>query len=175
AELAPLLADWNYAPERGEHCLRRDLAILADFHPDEGESVSARVWLEPLERAFELAQEPVARRALAGESSAEEAEAQGSWACWTMGIQLLDERHAVRNVVLTALAVAQSHAEHGAWPASLTEIDDLPFEEELDTLTGAPLAYSTEGDGARVGPASLFAGSTTWEGASEPLHVWTLR
>ena len=99
----------------------------------------------------------------------------GSWVYWTTGIQLLHERHAVRNVVLTALAVAESRAEHGVWPASLAEIDDLPAEQQLDTLTGAPLAYAIDASSARVGPASLFARSTTWEGASEPLHVWMLR
>jgi hypothetical protein len=177
AEMAPLLADWNYAPERGEHCLRRDLAFLADFHPDAPESGSARAWLEPVEKAFTLAQEPPAKWELAvsSDESPPEGVSRGSWVYWTTGIELLHERHAVRNVVLTALAVAESRAQYGAWPGSLAEIDDLPVEQELDTLTGAPLPYSIEGSGVRVGPASLFARGTTWEGAGEPLHVWTLR
>lgn len=177
AELAPLLADWAYAPERGEQLLRRDLAFLAEFQPEDGESSSARAWLEPVEEAFELAHEPVARWEL-GASSAEdlpEGVARGSWACWTAGIQLLHQRHAVRNVVLTALAVAESRAESGAWPASLAELDDLPLEQQLDTLAGTPLAYSSDENGARVGPASLLARSTTWEGTGDPLHLWTLR
>lgn len=166
--LAPLLADWNYAPERGERCIRRDLTCLADFQPKAGESSSARAWFEPVERAFELAQEPIATRELAEEDP------HGSRACWTRCIQLLHERHAVRNVVLTALALAESRAEHGTWLTSLAAVDGLPPEHALDTLTGAPLVYSIDGDGVRIGPAS-FARSTTWEGASEPLHVWTLR
>lgn len=163
--LAPLLADWAYAPERGERCIRRDLAFLADFHPGAGEFASARAWLEPVEQAFELAQESAATT---------RGERGGGQDGWTTGIEVLHERHAVRNVVLTALAVAESRAQHDAWPATLTAIDDLPAEHALDT-GGAPLAYSVDASGAHIGPASSFGRSSAWAGEGEPLHAWTLR
>jgi len=190
AALTPLLADWTYTPERGERCIRRDLAILEDFHPEEGESGaqkrrecdSARAWLAPVEKALRLAREPVARTPWACKVHSQVSRDRNdddmehlSWDSWTLGIKLLHERHAVRNVVLTALSVAAFHTEHDAWPASLSDLDDLPAEHALDTLTGAPLPYTLEANGARVGPASFCERTATWQGEGEPVYVWTLR
>ncbi len=178
--LAPLLADWTYAPERGERCIRRDLAFLADFHPQAGESASARAWLEPVEQAFELAQEPAATTPAelavpARESLAEEDMSHGSWLYWTTGIQLLHARHAVRNVVLTALAVAQSRTEHGAWPTTLFELSELPAEHGIDPLTGALLPYTVSDSVARIGPAEWGTRVDVHAELDDSLYVWTLR
>jgi len=183
AALAPLLGEWSYSAERAERCIRRDLAALADFdplqgaawHDARGQHAWALDWLAPVEEALAIARRPVAAtRWSTGEPRSTE-QASSALEQWTLAPRHLHALHARRNVALTALAVAAFREEHGAWPSALDRIADLPGEHALDTLSGAPLAYSADESGARIGPASWGERVEGWPVAGESPYVWTLR
>jgi len=178
--LAPLLADWSYAPDAAEARLYRDLTQLAAFEPpgDDHWSAWARrygyalEWARPVERALDATRLPVRSGPWAGSQYGETPNT------WFVATEALHRRHAQRNVALTALAVADWRERHGTWPGTLADLgEELGDEDRLDPWTGRPLAYSLGESGARIGPATwaLAVGKPVEEEAAEQaLLAWTL-
>src|SRR5262249_27226257 len=118
---------------------------------------------------------PVAELVRLQDADRVEQSADGSPQCWIGFALQLHGLHAARNVALTALAVAAFREEHGAFPASLSELGEMPPERAQDPLTGRPLPYSLTDAGARVGPAAWAERVDVPEQLDESLYVWTLR
>ena len=93
---------------------------------------------------------------------------------WRSGVRQLHAFHAAGNVALTALAVAAHREGHGDWPATLADVADLPREQALDPLTGAPLAYRLTSTGARIGPAAWGERVEIPADLDASPFVWTL-
>ena len=88
---------------------------------------------------------------------------------------LLRQSESQRNVALTALAAAAFREQHERFPTSLAEIDDLPREQTLDPLTGAPLPYALVEGLARIGPAAWGEQVSGPSLLDDSLYVWSLR
>ena len=178
AGVAPLLEDWAYDAERAAHTIRRELASVGRFPdaaPDLQETHDLLAWAKPVEAALALAREPVTSTPWARRDAAKNVkrtQVDHDWEMWVVGIEQLHARHALRNVALSALAVASFRERHGTWPETLAAIEDLSAPHALDTLTGAPLPYSAAENGARIGPASW--GKDDIPDADGSLFVWNL-
>ncbi len=58
-----------------------------------------------------------------------------------------DSSTALLGAAQVGLALTAFHAEHGAYPGSLTELETAGWDLPSDPFGGAPLHYRTEGDG----------------------------
>jgi len=176
--LVPLLEDLAYSPDRAQYAIRRDLSYVGDLTEREEEpwpTAYALQWHAGVEEALGLVRGPAEELIRLQDAEREEKSADGSPQCW-IGLALqLHELHAVRNVALTALAVAAFREEHGAFPASLSELAEMPPEHARDPLAGTPLPYSLADSGARIGPAAWGERVDAPEDLDDSLYVWTLR
>lgn len=172
--LVPRLEPWAFTSEHARRVIRRDLSYVS---ADPGEITKPRealAYFAPVESALETADTPLERTPWAREAPSSE-DLHDGVGQWNGTTRLLHGRHAQRNVALTALAVAAFRAEHGAFPATLAEIPDLPSEHALDPLTGAPLAYACDGEAARVGPAAWGERVDVWRDVEDSPYFWALR
>jgi len=174
AELAPLLDGWAYD---AEHTLRRDLSLVTDLTQCDGESTPPREALglyADVEAGLALVRGPVEElvRVRAQPADDRDARAHRKWALAAMSLHQIESE---RSVALTALAVASFRERYERFPTALSEMDDLPREQTLDPLTGAPLPYALVDEGARVGPAAWGERVDVSSHAGDSPYVWTLR
>lgn len=175
----PLLAGWAYAPARAELGVRVEITAFleaaGDGTPDD--PLAALRYFGTIDEALALARGPLESTPWAQPILPKAADASGlaPLVQWTTGVRQLHAFHSAGNVALTALAVAAHREEHGAWPATLGELDDLPVEQALDPLTRAPLPYALTPDGARLGPAAWVERVEGGDDVDQLPFVWTLR
>jgi hypothetical protein len=172
--LTPLLEGLAFDPERAERAIRRDLSFLESAVEDNdlagGGPNFALAFFKGVESALETARGDIQDSPWAAMERDTLADNH-----WDFATQAMHSMHSHANVALTALAVAAHRDKHGAFPASLAEVEDLPAEHSYDPLRGAPLPYTLTEDGARIGPAAWVERVQPGRDPDSTLFVWTLR
>jgi hypothetical protein len=174
AELAPLLDGWPYD---AEHTLRRELSSVADLTRLDGDSTPPSEALglyAGVEAGLALVRGPVAELVRAHALPDDDRNPR-SPRKWLHAALSLHQFRSEQRVALTALAVASFRERHERFPASLAEVDDLPREQTLDPLTGAPLPYALVEGLARIGPAAWGEQVDVPSRLDDSLYIWSLR